>query len=76
MSEILRAAKDDGVPDAISRSTFWRDRKQTANTETPYGTLAQTITLRLNTDVDHIIGVIAPMPLLWALPREDNVASL
>jgi hypothetical protein len=76
MSEILRAAKDDGVPDAISRSTFWRDRKQTARTETPYGPLIQIVSLRLNTDVMHDIGVIAPMPLLWALAREDNFARL
>ena len=75
MSEILRAARDEGVPDAISRSTFFRDRKAVCGRVTPYGPLVQHHEI-MRTSGPYKIGVCPPMPLLWEMSKEPAFARL
>ena len=45
--KLMRSARDEGVPQAVSRTTYWRARKRLLGSATVYGPLVQDFTLPL-----------------------------
>ena len=39
LAQLLVKAKNEGIPDAVSRSTYYRNRKSATSVSTPYGDL-------------------------------------
>ena len=66
LADILKKARDEGLPDAISRSTLDRDRARFCHDPTPYGPLVETFSLDLPNG-PHEIGAAPPAAWLWHL---------
>ena len=65
----MRAARDEGVPSAISRTSMWRARKEIATRITPFGKLVQEFTIPLP-DGDYDVAVQQPMAMMYVAYQE------
>ena len=72
LAKIVSSIRDEGLPDAVSRSSLGRERQALADTRTPYGALVQHIVLPLSTGPEDV-EVQAPLPMLFHL-AETSVA--
>ena len=64
---LLKAARDDGIPEHISESTQHRYRRALCSRETPYGTLVQDLALP-----HAVIAVQNPLAMLHVSVQESE----
>ena len=61
IAKLLTAVKRDGIPEAFSERTQYRDRKRFANKKTPFGKLVEHETLHLTGGKQETIGIQNPL---------------
>ena len=64
MSHLIKAIKEEGIPDASSRITQYRARKVVCNSQTPYGTLVQRVQATMKTGEPMDLAVQHPLATL------------
>ena len=69
IENLLCKARKEGIPEAISRTSQWRARKELVQKLTPYGSLIQTMDLLLD-DGPKQIAAQNPFALLYIACKE------
>ena len=64
LSAILKAVKEDGVPDVIDRASMRQARDDVSKTMTPYGPILQTIEVVSTSDVPKQLYIANPFAML------------
>ena len=64
ISHLIKAIKEEGIPDASSRITQYRARKAVCNSQTPYGTLVQRVQATMKNGEPMDLAVQHPLATL------------
>lgn len=75
LESLLRAARDEGVPEAFSRRTQFRARKTEAYQDTPHGTLIQALELPLSSG-PFMAAATNPLAMLHKACEREPFAEL
>ena len=59
----MKKARDEGIPDAISRTAYWRARNELIDQQTNYGSIVRRFTLPLNSG-DKQVAIQSPQAML------------
>ena len=65
IAKLLTAVKRDGIPEAFSERTQYRDRKRFANIKTPHGKLVEREVLHLADGTQETIGIQNPIAFFY-----------
>ena len=65
IAKVLAAVKRDGIPEAFSERTQYRDRKRFARLQTPCGTLVERKTLCLSDGTEEVVGIQNPLAFFY-----------
>ena len=67
----MLTAHDEGIPDAVSRSAQYRQRKSDTSAMTPFGPQVQDMVLPLTAGGTVTIAVQHPVAMLWHCCRSS-----
>ena len=65
IAKLLTAVKRDGIPEAFSERTQYRDRKRFAMTNTPHGKLVERVVLCLTDGAQETIEIQNPLAFIY-----------
>ena len=65
IEKLLQAVKEDGLPEAFSRTTQWRARKAICSERTPYGMLVEQVNATTTNGHPATIAIQNPLAMLW-----------
>ena len=77
IARLLQTVKDESIPEAFSRSTQYRARKETVERTTQYGKLVTTIPLKLLDGSEVNLGIQNPLAMIaYAAKNSEEFACV